>query len=84
MRTHTDSYHTSGQNDVTISRTAAAVTGGNGRESATDFVLTAVRQYSQFQRTRHPFCEYARTSGQQTVSRGADSDNSSPFQFTCS
>ncbi|ELZ17479.1 DUF5785 family protein [Natrinema limicola] len=30
---------------MTIGRAAAAVTGGDGRESATDFVLTAVRQY---------------------------------------
>jgi len=30
---------------VKIGRSAAAVTGGDGRESATDFVLTSVRQY---------------------------------------
>ena len=36
---------TAGQNDVTIGRSAAAVSTGDGRESATDFVLTAVRQY---------------------------------------
>ena len=35
--------HTAGQNDVTIGRAAAAVTGGDGRESTTDVVLTAVR-----------------------------------------
>ncbi|ELZ17445.1 hypothetical protein [Natrinema limicola] len=42
---HRDDTDTAGQNDVTIGRAAAAVAGGDGRESATDFVLTAVRQY---------------------------------------
>ncbi|PLK21421.1 hypothetical protein CYV19_03740 [Natronobacterium gregoryi SP2] len=37
--------YTAGQNDVTIGRSAGAVTGGDGRESATDFVLISVRQY---------------------------------------
>ncbi|PLK19617.1 hypothetical protein CYV19_13900 [Natronobacterium gregoryi SP2] len=36
---------TAGQTDVTIGRSVGAVTGGGGRESATDFVLTFVRQY---------------------------------------
>ena len=34
--------HTAGQNDVTIGRSPMAVVGGDGREFATDFVLTAV------------------------------------------
>ncbi|TMT86322.1 hypothetical protein E2L06_06795 [Haloterrigena sp. H1] len=38
---------TVGQNDATIGRAAAAVTSGDGRESATDVVLTAVRQYER-------------------------------------
>ncbi|ELZ17127.1 hypothetical protein [Natrinema limicola] len=38
---------TAGQNDVKIGRAAAAVTGGDGREFTTDFVLTAVRQYEE-------------------------------------
>ncbi|PLK20129.1 hypothetical protein CYV19_11300 [Natronobacterium gregoryi SP2] len=39
--------HTAGQNDVTIGRSAGAVTEGDGRESAADFVLTSTRQYHQ-------------------------------------
>ena len=38
-------YDTAGQNDVTIGRSAAAVTDGDGRESAIDFVLIYTRQY---------------------------------------
>ncbi|PLK21289.1 hypothetical protein CYV19_04415 [Natronobacterium gregoryi SP2] len=37
--------HTAGQNDVTIGRSVGPVTGGDGHESATDFVLSSVRQY---------------------------------------
>ncbi|TMT86472.1 hypothetical protein E2L06_07605 [Haloterrigena sp. H1] len=37
---------------MTIGRAAAAVTGGDGRESATDVVLTAVRQYEPAVRQR--------------------------------
>ncbi|PLK19389.1 hypothetical protein CYV19_15195 [Natronobacterium gregoryi SP2] len=37
--------HTAGQNCVTIGRSGGAATGGDGRESAVDFVLTSVRQY---------------------------------------
>ncbi|PCR90655.1 hypothetical protein CP557_09115 [Natrinema ejinorense] len=41
------SIHTAGQNDVKIGRSAVAVTGGDGHEFATDFVLTSVRQYHE-------------------------------------
>ncbi|TMT87963.1 hypothetical protein E2L06_11945 [Haloterrigena sp. H1] len=46
---------TARRTNVTIDRAAAAVASGDGREFATDFVLTAVRQYEynfQYAHTR--------------------------------
>ncbi|AFZ73544.1 asparagine synthase-related protein [Natronobacterium gregoryi] len=46
--------HPAGQNDVTNGHSAGAVTGGDGHEPATDFVLTSVRQ-SHLQRLESGF-----------------------------